>query len=88
MQILDLSIYDAVILGSSDEKTKFDENKVTVQQIRIQFKADKYANKISGSIVLDRAEARKLIRELESQLKVRTSKNYSRWLSRKTRKKH
>jgi len=79
MDLKGVSIYDAKITKVNHSSTSFSGNTATVNMIHVHFNSSKYSDKFTGNISLDRKNARLLIRKLQSELKVRSSKNYLRW---------
>lgn len=83
MNIKGIVIYDAEITEVDHSSVMFSNNKATVNMICISFSANKYSDKVSGYLSIDRKQAKSLIRQLQSQLKIRTSKNHLAWHNRK-----
>lgn len=83
MKITNLHIPRAIIGNTTHSQVKFSNGKATVESIMIHFVSDKFIDKFSGNISLHRKEARKLIKMLESELKVRNTKQYLAWNKRR-----
>ena len=83
MKISGISISSAEILNVTNSSVLFANNTATVGTINIHFKSDKYTDTVSGTISIDRIEAKKLIKQLNDQLKIRTGNQHIIWSKRK-----
>lgn len=61
----------------------FGNGKAVVNDIYIKFSATKYSDKVSGTLTIDRKNAKIIIKELQDHLKPRTSKQHLAWDKRR-----
>lgn len=83
MKISGLSIFDAKVGKVGHSSVAFSGSTAIVNMINIRFSATKYENKTDGCLSIDRVEAKKLIKQLNDQLKIRTRDAHIRWDKRK-----
>lgn len=83
MKLSKLIISDLKIGRVTNSSVTFFNDKATVETIIIPFSSKGYGDKVDGYISIDRKETKKLIRELENQLKIRTGKNHIMWCKRR-----